>query len=211
MSDDDGNKIHDPKARFSEPCLYRAGKSLVRNSSIQSERAVISQHSNEMNFQLQGAVGGFVIGSSMLAWYPDPYRFDVKNTVTNYALDARYIMRGLRGPVMWASVVCGTFSLVECTVEQLRDEAKESTWVNSSIAGAAAGMVMGSMTRRLDIVATSALGLGLMMGMVEYNGQTYVSDEEHATTKWDTRLPAKSEESETLKALKEKYPEFKDL
>lgn len=147
----------------------------------------------------------------MLAWHPDPYMFDVKNTVVPRALNLQYILRGLKAPMMWSTAVCGVFSLTECLVEQLRDESKHSTHWNAALAGAASGLVMGSMSRRLDIMATSALGVGLVMGMVEFNGQTYVSDLDHAERKWDERMPLQEPESDTLKALKEKYPEFKHL
>jgi hypothetical protein len=147
----------------------------------------------------------------MLAWYPDPYRFDVKGTVSPYALNVSYVLRGLRAPVMWASVVCGTFSMTECLMEQLRDEGKASTYVNASVAGAATGLVMGSMSKRIDIMATSALSMGVLMGMVEYNGQTTISDPEHANIKWNSMAPFIETESSTVKELKQKYPEFKDL
>jgi hypothetical protein len=151
------------------------------------------------------------LGSGILSWYPDPYRFDIKGTVVPYAHNMRYVLRGLKAPVMWASVVCGTFSLTECLMEQMRDEGKESTYVNASVAGAVTGLIMGSMTKRIDMMAISALGLGVLMGMVEYNGQKTVSDPEHANIKWNAVMPRVEHESTTVRELKEKYPEFKDL
>lgn len=151
------------------------------------------------------------VGSAMLAWYPDPYRFDIKGTVVPYAQNLRYILRGMKGPVMWASVVCGTFSMTECVMEQMRDEAKESTYVNATVAGAVTGLVMGSMSKRIDIMATSALTMGILMGMVEYNGQTVVSDPEHANAKWNALIPRIEKESPTVQELKQKYPEYKNL
>lgn len=147
----------------------------------------------------------------MLAWYPDPYRFGHKGTVVPKAQNVQYLLRGLKGPMMWTTAVCGVFSLTECLVEQLRDETKQSTHWNAAIAGAASGLVMGSLTRRLDIMATSALGMGILMGCVEFNGQTYVSDLEYAEYKWNGRAPLQQVESDELKALKEKYPEYKHL
>lgn len=96
-------------------------------------------------------------------------------------------------------------------MEQLRDEAKSSTWVNSAVAGAAAGMVMGSMSKRIDIMALAGLGVGVLMGMVEFNGQTYVSDSKHAQTKWKDLLPPKTKETTTVEDLKKLYPEFAGL
>lgn len=160
---------------------------------------------------MQGAFAGVFTGSAFLAWYPDPYRFDVKGTVVPFALNLRYVLRGLKAPVVWASVVCGTFSMTECMMEQMRDEGKESTYVNATVAGAATGLVMGSMSKRIDIMATSALTMGILMGMVEYNGQTTISDPEHAKIKWNGWIPRIEKESTTVQELKQKYPEFKDL
>jgi hypothetical protein len=151
------------------------------------------------------------IGSGILSWYPDPYRFDVKGTVVPFATNLSYILRGLKAPVMWATVVCGTFSMTECLMEQVRDEGKESTYVNASVAGAVAGMVVGSMSRRIDVTATTSLLTGILMGMVEYNGQQTVSNPEHADKKWNTLIPAAETESSTVQQLKEKYPEYKHL
>jgi hypothetical protein len=164
-----------------------------------------------ISWQGQGALSGFLIGAGMLAWYPDPYRFAHKNTVVPKALNLSYLVRGLTAPVMWSTAVCGVFSLTECLMEQLRDEAKESTHWNAAVAGAAAGLVMGSMSKRVDIMATSSLCLGLTMAMVEFNGQTYLSDPMKTKIKWMSNPIPDEQESETLKGLKEKYPEFKHL
>lgn len=190
------------------------------------------------------------MGAAILSWYPDPYEYNaIKNTRRPSSLGIRYVMQGMKAPVLWSALVCGVYTATECTMEQLRDEANESTYgkdffwaqvrgslrrrilltplslsplwvslliiivilVNSAVAGAAAGMVMGSMSKRIDIMATSALGLGMLMGMVEYNGQSAIGDAEHANRKWNALLPAQSKASTTVTELKETYPEFKDL
>lgn len=120
------------------------------------------------------------------------------------------MLRGLRPPIAICAAVCGVFSLTECLVEKMRDEDRESSYVNTAVAGAAAGMAMGSATMRIDIMAISALSLGVFMGMVGYNGLRTTSDPEHANTKWHKLRPFKEEESSTVTELKEKYPEFKD-
>jgi hypothetical protein len=160
---------------------------------------------------MEGAGAGFLVGAAILSWYPDPYRFDVKNTRKNFALNSQYVLRGLSGPILWSSVVCGVFSLTECVFEQLRDESKQSTYVNSALAGAAAGAVIGSISKRFDIMATTALGVGALMGMFEYNGQSFHVQDETSEKKWSGRLPPKISDSDTLEALKKKYPEFKHL
>ena len=107
---------------------------------------------------MEGAFAGVVIGYAKLAWYPDPYRYSHKGTEVFYPLDFRYVLRNLRSPVIFASLTCATYSGVECTIENMRDESKSSTWVNSMAGGAAAGMVLGSMSKRFDVMSTSALG-----------------------------------------------------
>lgn len=160
---------------------------------------------------MQGAAAGVMLGSAMLAWYPDPYEWDIKNTRRPRALGLSYFLSGIKRPVLYGSLVCATYSGVECVMEQLRDESKSSTWVNSAAAGAASGMVMASMTGRFDVMASTALGLGILMGMVEYNGQNVAVDPEHASRKWDGILPPRHKDSEVLQELKKKYPEYKDL
>lgn len=160
---------------------------------------------------MEGGTAGILIGAARLAWYPDPYRVNARGTWVSKNLGTSYILRNMRAPVLWSAMVCGVFSAVECVMENLRDEAKESTYVNATVAGAAAGMVMGSLTRRIDIMATSALGVGLLSGMIEFNGQRYAADQEHAHTKWHEVLPPETKETTTVLELKEKYPEFKGL
>jgi hypothetical protein len=161
--------------------------------------------------QIAGGGVGLFFGAALMSWYPDPYRFDYKGTVVPKSLGVRYMVAGLRSPTVWASLICGTFSGVECIMEQMRDESKSSTWVNSATAGAVAGAVIGSLSKRLDIMSSTALGLGMLMGMVEFNGSQTVSDLDHAKTIWEHTLPAKHVESNELEGLKEKYPEFKQL
>ena len=91
-------------------------------------------------------------------------------------------------------------------MENLRDETHENTWVNSATAGAAAGVVMGSMARRFDVMASTALGLGALMGMVEYNGQKQLQAKTSKTV-----ISDKAEASSPVEELKKRYPEFKHL
>lgn len=175
-----------PLDRFSESCVLRVGKAVTI-----------------------GAVAGAMTGASMLAWYPDPYVFDSKGRQFDANIGFRYALRHLKAPVVYSAVVCGVFAGVDCLMEQMRDEAKESTYVNSALAGAAAGLVMGGLSKRMDIMATSALGVGMLMGMVEFNGQSAVGSRQGPQSigkdsPQETNLAAVNE-------LKEKYPEFKHL
>jgi hypothetical protein len=61
----------------------------------------------------------------------------------------------------------------------------------------------------MDIMATSALGVGLIMGMVEGSGQRVAGDRDHSNVKWNMALVKQNET--TVNELKEKYPEFKHL
>ena len=158
-----------------------------------------------------GVGSGIFFGYSRLMWYPDPYRYDYKGVVVPFKSDLMYVLRGLKAPVMWSALVCATFSLTECVVESMRDEEKKSTWVNAGVAGAVTGALMGSMSRRFDVMASSALGVGMLMSMVEFNGQTFQTKAYHVQQNWIPSIPAGEKESDEVKGLKAKYPEFKDL
>lgn len=151
------------------------------------------------------------MGAIGVMWYPDPIRFGHKGTVVPVVQDIAYVLRGLKMPVTWGTLVLGTFTGVECLVENMRDPKKESTYVNAMAGGAAAGAMMGAMTKRLDIVSVTAFGMSLLMGMVDYNGQRLAMDPAHQLRKEDIRISLTEEETDTLKELKEKYPEFKHL
>lgn len=141
-----------------------------------------------------------------MSWYPDPYEVDTKGRFQPRALGLSYVMKGLRGPVAWSAAVCCTFAGVDCLMEGLRDKHMESTWVNSTIAGAASGAVMGMITRRVDVMTTSALGVGILMGLLEFNN----SMTEHAQLPRDPLPPGENKNS-VLDGLKKKYPEYKNL
>jgi Tim17/Tim22/Tim23/Pmp24 family len=163
-------------------------------------------------YMLSKAVGigsGLFIGYTKMMWYPDPYQYDYKGVELPFRTDYKYALRCLKAPLFWSALVCATFSLTECAVEQLRDEEKESTYVNASVAGAVTGALMGSMTRRLDIMAASALCTGVLMGMVEYNGQTLQA--KPINEDWIPKIPPGETESDITKELKLKYPEFRNL
>lgn len=182
-----------------------------------------------------GVFCGGLIGTGLMAWYPDPYQYvSRKQAMLPMALDVRYVVRGLRRPILWATLLSTTYSGVECTMDALRDETNESTWLNSAIAGAMTGMVMASISKRFDIMVTTGLSMGMVMGMIEYNGpkgKLGTKQEMYERKRGDTTTEKKatsptlsppSEESESttatpwtvseaVKNLKEKYPEFKDI
>jgi hypothetical protein len=158
-----------------------------------------------------GGAAGVLIGTGFMSWYPDKYAYDVKNTVVKANLGLQYFFRNVKGPVLWAALAATTFSGTECIFEQMRDETHAATYVNAAAAGACTGLVLGSMSKRFDVMCTTALGLGMLMGMIECNGTRFVSDKEGAVKKWFGAQPPRPVESTTVAELKEKYPEFKDL
>jgi hypothetical protein len=153
---------------------------------------------------MQGTSAGVFIGSAILSWYPDPYRYDAKGRVFSKALGLSYTLRNLRGPVLWSSLICSTFTGVECLMESLRGHDSE-TWVNSAVAGAVSGVVMGAISKKFDVMAATAFGLGGLMGMVEFNGQTTVSAKSSVVPE------SKDGELSIVEGLKTKYPEYKHL
>jgi uncharacterized membrane protein YebE (DUF533 family) len=100
--------------------------------------------------------------------------------------------------------------LTECVFEGIRDPEKESTWVNSAAGGAAAGLVMGGITKRFDIMSTCALGVGTLMGLVEYNAY-HSAGTKQVQSRLQGVLPPVVHDSDALIGLKEHYPEFKKL
>jgi Tim17/Tim22/Tim23/Pmp24 family len=158
-----------------------------------------------------GVGSGIFFGYSYLMWYPDPYRFEHKGVVVPFKSDVMYVLRGMKAPVMWGALGCATFSVTECLVESMRDEEKKSTWVNAGVAGAVTGALLGTMSKRFDVMASSALGVGMIMSMVEFNGQTFQNKSYHIQQNWIPSIPAGEKESDEVKGLKSKYPEFKDL
>lgn len=152
---------------------------------------------------------GTFAGFAMMAWYPDPYRFDVKGTVVRKVMDLRYITSNLKAPVLWSALACGTFSGVECVFEQLRDESKDNTAINAAAGGAAAGIVIGAFTKRFDIMALTAFSLGGLMGLIEQNGSKVQQNKLDSNARVTGSVG--NTESKTVEELKQKYPEYKDL
>lgn len=112
-------------------------------------------------------------------------------------------------PAVAFSLVGLTFAGVESFLEEVKGSHHKDPW-NSTFAGAAAGMVMGGFfTRRFDIASMTALGVGMVMGMVEVNGPNLICDPvTQAAKKFPASFSAKFEESEELSDLKDKYPQY---
>lgn len=105
------------------------------------------------------------------------------------------------------SVAASTFTGVDCLSRSLRDN--NDSW-NAVIGGMAAGAVMGTVTKRIDLMTASAIGMGILMGVTDYAGpDTVAQPEKLRQQQYDVR-PLTHVESADLHDLKEKYPKFKD-
>jgi hypothetical protein len=121
-----------------------------------------------------------------------------------------YIMNTFLRPTVAFSVVNLTFAGVESLLEEIRGSHHKDPW-NAAFAGAAAGFVLGGfLARRVDVATCTALGTGLIMGAVDFNGPNIVCDPAmESARKFPAKINATFQESDELKALKEKYPAYK--
>jgi hypothetical protein len=161
---------------------------------------------------LLGGTAGIAYGALQMAYYPDKMAFSNKGTVTTGpARGLSYIAKTTIRPAVAFSAVTVTYATVECLVEEIRGSHHKDPW-NSAFAGAAAGMVLGGfLARRFDIGAMTALGTGLLMGLVDFNGPSVICDPITEQAKHFPFNPsAKFEESKELAGLKSMYPAFKN-
>jgi len=109
------------------------------------------------------------------------------------------------------STVGLTFAGVESFMEEIKGSHHKDPW-NSAVAGAAAGMLMGGFfTRRFDIASMTALGVGMLMGLVELNGSQLLCDTPGQTArKFPSTLSSNFQETEDLAGLKSKYPAYQN-
>ncbi|KAL7548330.1 hypothetical protein ACHAWF_011616 [Thalassiosira exigua] len=157
-----------------------------------------------------GACAGTFYGACVASWYPDPIVTPGKYGGIPGKTDFRAVGRTVLRPAMWFSLTAGTFTGVECAMEAARNETQD-VW-NTMVAGMAGGAVMGMTNGRPQVVAATAIGMGLTMALVELSGPTTVFDEEALDGhKRMGLLPKQHVESDALRALKEKFPQHKDL
>lgn len=161
------------------------------------------------------AVGmGLVVGGlyNLIAvpWQPDPVDHFPKG-VTKFRDNWKFFRSGFARPMAAFSAVGAAFSGVECLFESMRDpEGKAKHW-NSAAGGFAAGVVMGSWFRRVDYALVAGGFNAMLMGSVSFSQMHYANDRHQAAMKVGGKWPKQYVESKELTALKEKYPEFKDL
>jgi Tim17/Tim22/Tim23/Pmp24 family len=123
----------------------------------------------------------------------------------------KFFRSGFSRPMAAFASVGMAYAGVECLFESVRDPEGTSKHWNSAAGGFAAGMVMGAMTKRIDVALVSGLGNSLLMFGVQFHGLHYVTDPHQMAMKIAGKWPTQWKESNELAALKEKYPEFKDL
>lgn len=143
----------------------------------------------------------------MLAWYPDPIVTVRGRDVVEFT-SIRSAARSVGRPALWFALVGSTFSAVDCFAETARN--KQDSW-NAVLGGMAAGLVMGSITRRVDYMTVTSLAMGLVMGGLDYSGPDTTAKPMEAVQKMHDVLPKTHVESNDLAALKQKYPQYKHL
>lgn len=164
------------------------------------------------SIQLQGGTAGVAYGALQMAYYPDKMAFAPKGTVTpGPSRGLAYITQTTIRPAVVFSAATVTFAIVESLAEEMRGSHHKDPW-NSAFGGAAAGFVLGGfLARRIDVASMTALGTGLLMGMVDFNGPSAICNPIKEQAKhFPSKISTKFEESEELKGLKEKYPDFKN-
>jgi len=157
-----------------------------------------------------GALAGTFYGACVAAWFPDP----IESAGKKYSplpgrTDARALGRTVLRPAMWFSLTAGTFTAVECAMEAARNDIQDP-W-NSLVAGMAGGAVIGMTSGRPQVVAATAIGMGLFMVGLDLSGPKTVYDEAALEHKRMGYLPKQHVESDALASLKEKFPQHKNL
>lgn len=153
---------------------------------------------------------GIMYNLIAVPWNPDPVEHFHKGVV-KFRDNWKFFRSGFSRPMAFFSCVAIAFSGVECLMESIRDpEGKAKHW-NAAAGGFAAGMVMGSTQKRLDMALVAGGATGILMGALQFNGMKYTSDPYQAAMKVGGKWPKQWQESKELKALKEKYPECSDL
>jgi len=162
---------------------------------------------------VMGTVTGLLYGGIIASRNPD-YARDMRGNLIE-KLSTFTLLTRVMTPVVAFTAVAATYTIAEGNSESIR--AKKDPW-NAAFGGAAAGVIIGILTKRMDKVAPCALGCALVMAGVDAFGigMMYLQEftDEHAERKEKDAGKTDSgrhTESDELAALKEKYPNFKDL
>lgn len=156
---------------------------------------------------MAGGAAGTFYGAAALAWYPDHLTVDARGRDVVEFMSAKQVSKAMLRPGLWFAVVGATFTAVDCLAESARNT--RDSW-NATMGGVAAGLVMGMTTKRIDYMTCTAMGMGLLMGILDYSGPYPVALPLEVKEKMYGVLPETHVESKELAALKEKYPKFKN-
>ena len=158
-----------------------------------------------------GAFAGTFFGACKAAWYPDPIESVDKKKFAGVPArsDFRAVGRTVFRPAMWFSLTAGTFTAVECAMEAARNDTQD-VW-NSIAAGMAGGAVIGMTNGRPQIIAATALGMGVFMAALDLSGPKTVANEAELEYKRNGWLPKQHVESAAVAGLKEAFPQHKNL
>jgi len=145
---------------------------------------------------LAGGAAGTFFGAACLAWYPDPIVTVRGRDVVEFT-SVRSAARSVGRPALWFALVGATFSAVDCFAESARN--KQDSW-NAVLGGMACGLVMGSITKRIDYMTVTSLGMGLVMGALNYSGPDTTANPMEVKKKMHDVLPQTHVESTELAA-----------
>lgn len=161
--------------------------------------------------QFLGFPFGMFCGIAMLGWSPDMLTMTKKGPILTLPTTA-YLMRTTFIPALYMGTVGSTYLGIKALSYTIRE--KKDQW-NAIYAGFATGLVMGSVMKRVDRAFMTGLGVSFVAGVGDYYkrnaGSLFSWDKEDALQRhWGVR-PYQYRESEELKALKEKYPQHRNL
>ena len=157
-----------------------------------------------------GLVFGAWYNLVAVPWQPDPVDHFPKGVV-RFRDNWKFFRSGFARPMAAFASIGMAFGSVECLFETIRDPEGTSQHWNTAAGGFAAGMVMGAMTKRLDVSLVAGMANAILMGSIQFHGLHYVANPHQMAMKVGGKWPTQWKESPELAGLKEKYPEWKDL
>ena len=150
-------------------------------------------------------------GLCSLAWNPDMIYVTKKGPVLTLPTYS-YLTRTAFLPSLYVATIGSTYLGVQALSYQIRGV--NDCW-NAVNGGFCAGVIMGSVTKRADQAFLTGLGIafvGLIGDFYKRNsGSLFAWDKENAMQRRNGVRPYQHRESEELMALKEKYPQHRNL
>ncbi|CAL1398605.1 unnamed protein product [Linum trigynum] len=106
------------------------------------------------------------VGTAGLIWGSCIAPYDARKQGLTAAARASYVAKTIGGHGLICGLVGGCFSGTRCALQRYR---QKNDWVNTLVAGAAAGAVAAARTRSLPTVVMSAGGVSVVAAMVDYS------------------------------------------